>query len=254
MTIFANIFYIGRILIKLVTTNKFILNMKTLVKVLCVVMALLVSFSVSAQKKEKTFAGIIKYAITYEDLDPQYKGQVPTEMITYVKDGKFRMDQVSPMYTMGSVVLEDGSAIVLIDVMGQKLATQQSKEDIEKAKTEAKESGDLKDSEPVVEKTDETKTIAGYKCTKYNVTTDGETMEVFVTEDIAMPASYYDNSQVKGVKGVPMQYTMSTQGMNMTMTAKEVKKGGVNNSMFMITDDYQKLSAEEFAKMLGGGM
>jgi len=229
--------------------------MKTLVKVLCVVMALLVSFAVSAQKKEKTFAGSIKYTITYEDLDPQYKGQVPTEMITYVKDGKVRADQISPMYTMSAISLEDGGAIVLFDVMGQKLAMQQTKEDIEKAKAEAKESGDLKeDSEPVVEKTDETKTIAGYKCTKYNVTTDGETMEVFVTEEIPMPANYYESSQVKGVKGVPMQYSMNTQGMNMTMTAKEVKKGGVNNSMFMITDDYQKVTAEEFAKMLGGGM
>jgi len=229
--------------------------MKTLVKVLCVVMALLVSFSVSAQKKEKAFVGSIKYTITYEDLDPQYKGQVPTEMVTYVgKKGEVRADQVSPVYTMGAITLEDGSAIILIDVMGQKLATQQTKEDVEKAKSEAKESGALKDSEPVVEKTDETKTIAGYKCTKYNVTTDGETMEVFVTEDIPMPDNYYENSQVKGVKGVPMQYTMTTQGMNMTMTAKEVKKGGVNSSMFMITDDYQKLSPEEFSKMLGGGM
>lgn len=229
--------------------------MKTIVKVLCVVMALLVSFSVNAQKKEKAFVGSIKYSITYEDLDPQYKGQVPTEMITYVnKDGKVRADQISPMYTMSAISLTDGGAIILFDVMGQKLAMQQTKEDIEKAKSEAKESGDLKDSEPVVEKTDETKTIAGYKCTKYNVTTDGETMEVFVTEDIPMPDNYYENSQVKGVKGVPMQYTMTSQGMNMTMTAKEVKKGGVNNSMFMITDDYQKVTPEEFSKMLGGGM
>ena len=228
--------------------------MKTIVKILCVVMALLVSFAVSAQKKEKTFAGSIKYAITYEDLDPQYKGQVPTEMITYVKDSKVRMDQVSPMYTMSAITLEDGSAIVLFDVMGQKLAMQQSKEDIEKAKAEAKESGDLKESEPEVKATDEVKTLAGYKCTKYEVTTDGETMEVFVTEDIPMPAIYHENSQVKGIKGVPMQYSMNTQGMNMTMTAKEVKKGGVNNSMFMITDDYQKVTAEEFSKMLGGGM
>ena len=228
--------------------------MKTIVKVLCVAMALLVSFSVSAQKKEKTFAGSIRYSISYEDLDPQYKGQVPTEMITYVKDGKVRMDQISPIYTMGAVTLEDGSAIVLIDIMGQKLATQQTKEDMEKAKAEAKESGDLKDWEPEVKATDETKMIAGYKCTKYEVTTDGETMEVFVTEDIPMPAIYHENSQIKGIKGVPMEYTMSNQGLNMTMTAKEVKKGGVNNSMFMITDDYQKLSAEEFAKMLGGGM
>ena len=229
--------------------------MKTIVKVLCVVMALLVSFSVSAQKKEKAFVGSIKYSITYEDLDPQYKGQVPTEMITYVnKDGKVRADQISPMYTMSAISLTDGGAIILFDVMGQKLAMQQTKEDIEKAKSEAKESGELKDSEPVVEKTDETKTIAGYKCTKYNVTTDGETMEVFVTEDIPMPDNYYENSQVKGVKGVPMQYTMTSQGMNMTMTAKEVKKGGVNNSMFMITDDYQKVTPEEFSKMLGGGM
>lgn len=229
--------------------------MKTIVKVLCVTLALLVSFTVSAQKKEKTFVGSIKYAITYEDLDPQYKGQVPTEMITYVsKDGKVRADQVSPMYTMSAITLPDGGAIVLFDVMGQKLAMEQTKEDIEKAKAEAKESGDLKDEEPVVKATEETKMIAGYKCTKYEVTTDGETMEVFATDEIPMPENYYENSQVKGVKGIPMEYSMSNQGLNMTMTVKEVKKGGVNNSMFMITDDYQKLSAEEFAKMLGGGM
>ena len=228
--------------------------MKTIFKLMCVTLALLVSVSVSAQKKEKPFAGSIKYTITYEDLDPQYKGQVPTEMITYVKDGKVRMDQISPIYTMGAITLEDGSSIVLFDIMGQKLAMQQSKEDVEKAKAEAKESGVLKDEEPIVKATDETKTIAGYKCTKYEVTTDGETMEVFATEDIPMPASYKENSPVKGIKGVPMQYSMTTQGMNMTMTAKEVKKGGVNNSMFMITDDYQKVSAEEFSKMFGGGM
>ncbi|MBO7571775.1 MAG: DUF4412 domain-containing protein [Bacteroidales bacterium] len=229
--------------------------MKTIFKLMCVAMALLVAFSVNAQKKEKTFAGSIKYAITYENLDPQYKGQVPTEMVLYVKDGKIRQDQVSPMYTMSAISLEDGSAIILIDVMGQKLATQQSKEDVEKAKAEAKESGELKDEEPVVKVTDETKTIAGYKCTKVEVTTaDGETMEVFVTEEIPMPANYSDSNPVKGIKGVPMEYSMASQGMNMTMTAKEVKKGGVNNGMFVISDDYQKLSAEEFAKMLGGGM
>ncbi len=225
--------------------------MKTIFKVLCLVMAVCISFSVNAQKKEKTFAGSIRYAITYEDLDPQYKSQVPNEMVMYVKDGKVRMDQVSPMYTMGAVTLEDGSTIVLIDVMGQKLATQQSKEEVEKAKAEV----EAETPEPKVNITDETKTIAGYKCTKVEVTDEnGETVEVFVTEDIPMPEIYHSTSQVKGIKGVPLEYTISNQGMTMTMTAKEVKKGGVSNSMFVISDDYQKLSPEEFSKMLGGGM
>ncbi len=230
--------------------------MKSLLIVLCVMLALCVSFSVNAQKKEKTFAGTIKYAITYEDLDPQYKSQVPTEMIMYIKDGKIRTDQVTPMYTMGAISLEDGSAIILMDItmMGQKVAFEQTKEDIEKAKAEAKEAG-AEEKEPVIKVTDETKTIAGYKCTKIEVTYEGEEpMEVFVTEEIPMPASFAENSQIKGVKGVPMEYSVSQNGISMTMTVKEVKKGGVNNSMFVISDDYTKMSAEEFAKMFGGGM
>jgi len=256
MTIFANIFYIGRILIKLVTTNKFILNMKTLVKVLCVVMALLVSFSVNAQKKVKPFAGIIRYEVSVEgDFDAQTKAQLPTEAVVYVKDGKFRTDQVSPMYTIGQVVLEDGSAIILIEAMGQKMASKQSKEELEKAKAEAKESGAISDKEPVVKITDETKTIAGYKCKKAEITDEnGETMEVFFTDEIVLPESYTENSPIKGINGMLMEYTTTANGMTSTMKAKEVKKGGVNASMFMITDDYTEVPWEQFIQMLGGGM
>lgn len=226
--------------------------MKTIFKVLCLVLALCVSFSVSAQKKAKPFAGIIKYSVTFEgDIDAQTKAQLPTEMVMYIKDGKVRSDQVSPMYTMGAVTLEDGSVIILIEAMGQKMASKQSKEAVEKAKAEAEAE---KTAEPTVNVVDESKTIAGYKCQKAEVTVDGETMEVFFTEEIPMPDSYYENSPVKGIKGVPMEYTTNANGMTMVMTAKEVKKGGVNNSMFMITDDYQEVPWEQFIQMLGGGM
>ena len=196
-----------------------------------------------------TFTGSIKYDITYKNLDPQYKGQVPTETILYVMDDNVRTDQNSPLYTMSAISLEDGGAIVLIDVIGHKLATQQTKDEVEKAQ----ESDNIKTSVPIVKATNEYKTIAGYDCRKYIITTNDENIEVFVTNKINMPTTYYKNSKFKGINGFPMEYTMTSQGMSTTMTAKEVRKSGVNKSMFTIPDDYQKVSPEEFEKMLNGG-
>ena len=230
--------------------------MKTIFKLMCVTLALLVSFSVSAQKKEKPFKGIIRYSVNMEgDFDAQTKAQLPTEAVVYVLGEKLRTDQVSPVVTFGQVVLEDGSAIILVEAMGQKIASKQSKADLDKAKEEAKESGVLSDKEPTVKITDETKMIAGYKCKKAEVTDEnGETMEVFFTDEIVMPANYTENSPIKGINGMLMEYTTTNNGMTSTMTAKEVKKGGVNNSMFMVTDDYQEVPWEQFIQMLGGGM
>ncbi|MCF0207703.1 MAG: DUF4412 domain-containing protein [Bacteroidales bacterium] len=227
--------------------------MKMVFRVLCFALAMLVSFSAAAQKKEKPFAGIIKYSISYGDgIDAQTKAQLPTETNYYFKDGKVRSEQVSPMYTMSQIALENGSVIILIDVMGQKLATTQTKEDIDRIKAE---NADVLPADPKVTTVDEFKTICGYKCQKAEVADEeGNVVEVFFTNEIPVGDSFKEMNPVKGISGVAMEYSISTQGMSMTFTAKEVKKGGVNSSMFVIDDDYTKLPFEDFVNMLGGGM
>lgn len=225
-------------------------------KFMCVLAILLIAFSANAQKKEKTFAGIIKYGITFEsdqELDAQTKAQLPNELLVYVKDGRVRQEQKSAMYSMASITTEKGDVIILMDVMGQKIATRQVKEEIDKSMEEAKSEGELSDLD--YKMVEEYKTIAGYKCQKVEVVDpQGETAEIFVTNEIPVHNSYNDLTMYKGLKGVPLEYVVSQQGFVMTFTAKEVKKGGVNDAMFKITDDYNELSIEEFSSMFGGGM
>lgn len=228
--------------------------MKSIFKVLCVVLALSFSFSANAQKAAKPFVGSIKMSISYQDLPAEYEGQVPSEFVYYFsKDGKFKTDIVSPLYTIGTVINPDGSTVFLYDMMGQKMAYKSPAKELEDkvAEVESKE-----ENEPKINDTGETKVIAGFTCKKYEVTDEnGEITEIFATEEIVMPASF-DKASVnnKGIKGFPMQFSAKQGEWTMTCTVTQVKKGGVNNSMFVISDDYTELSQEQFEGMMKGQM
>lgn len=225
--------------------------MKTTIKLFFVLVAISLSTAGFAQKakKVKTFSGIITYDITYEgeDLDAATTAQLPTQIVVSLNGNKVRNEQVSAFYSMASISdLEKGSAIILIDAMGMKIAVNQTKAEIDKNKAEA----DLKD--PAIKILDETKMIAGYKCKKAEVSMDEEVMEVYFTDEILVPEGMNDNSGFKGINGMLMQYTVNQQGLLMTMTVKEVKKAKVKAGLFLIPDDYEIKTMEELGGMLGG--
>lgn len=225
--------------------------MKTAMKLLFVLVAISLSFSGYSQKakKVKTFAGIVTYDITYEgeDIDEATKAQLPTQIVVSMKGPKVRNEQVSAFYSMASISdLAAGSAIILIDAMGMKIAVNQTKEDIDKNKAEA---GLV---EPEIKFLDETKVIAGYKCKKAEVITGEDVVEVYYTEEIAVPSGMNDNNGFKGINGMLMQYTINQQGMVMTMTVKSVVKGKVGSGLFVIPDDYEIKTMEELGGMFGG--
>jgi len=225
--------------------------MKTAMKLLFVLVAISLSLSGYSQKakKVKTFTGIVTYDITYEgeDIDEATKAQLPTQIVVSMKGPKVRNEQVSAFYSMASISdLAAGSAIILIDAMGMKIAVNQTKEDIDKNKAEA---GLV---EPEIKFLDETKVIAGYKCKKAEVITGEDVVEIYYTEEIAVPAGMNDNNGFKGINGMLMQYTINQQGMVMTMTVKSVVKGKVGSGLFVIPDDYEIKTMEELGGMFGG--
>jgi len=220
-------------------------------KLLFVLVAISLSLSGYSQKakKVKTFTGIVTYDITYEgeDIDEATKAQLPTQIVVSMKGPKVRNEQVSAFYSMASISdLAAGSAIILIDAMGMKIAVNQTKEDIDKNKAEA---GLV---EPEIKFLDETKVIAGYKCKKAEVITGEDVVEIYYTEEIAVPAGMNDNNGFKGINGMLMQYTINQQGMVMTMTVKSVVKGKVGSGLFVIPDDYEIKTMEELGGMFGG--
>ncbi|HOZ29282.1 MAG TPA: DUF4412 domain-containing protein [Bacteroidales bacterium] len=225
--------------------------MKTTFGLLCILLSLSITISGYAQKakKVKSFGGIITYDITYEGegIDATTLAQLPSQLVVSINGNKIRNEQISPLYSMSSISnFDDGSTIVLIDMMGMKIAVNQSKEEMEKNLAEA----GIKD--PEIKILDETKVIAGYNCKKAEVTTGEDVVEVYFTDELIVPAGINDQNGFKGINGLLMQYTVNQQGMIMTMTVKEIKKAKVKSGMFVIPDDYEIKTAEELGGMLGG--
>lgn len=221
--------------------------MKTIIKLFFVLVVMSLSVSGYAQKV-KTFNGVVKYGIAYEgeEVDAATKAQLPTEIVVSISGKKVRSEQATPMYKMATVSnLGDGSTIILFDYMGMKIAVNQTKEESEASKLESKY------EDPIIKFVDETKVIAGYTCKKAEVTMDEDIIEVYYTDEVAVPAGINDNSGFKGINGLLMQYSMNQNGMIMIMTVKEVKKSKPQMGLFLIPDDYDVKTMKEFGGMLG---
>jgi len=208
----------------------------------------LVSINGMAQKS-KSFVGYISYDIkTLGEVEPAMAAQLPTENLVYFNGAKTRIEQKS---AMGSTVIisniETKEQIVLIDIMGQKYALKSSKEETENAQSQIPKG--------TVTMGTETKTIAGYNCKKADFTQDGKTSAIWITDEINLNNSNWQ-TQYKDVEGVMLEYNQITgqEGeINLLITAKEVKKEKVKDSMFTVPAGYQEMSLTEFKKMFGGG-
>ena len=210
-------------------------------------LALIASFSNVSAQKSNDFQGTVTYNVAVEgEMDAMTKAQIPTEMSQTYKGTKIRTEQKS---SMGSTIIISDSetkiTTILIDMMGNKMAITQTKEDADKA---IKEMPEVK-----VTYLDETKNIAGYNCKKATVEVMGEeksNLEVYYTDEIVV-SNPNSLSFFKDIKGVLLEYTQSAGELKMKFTAKEIKKSKVKDSLYEIPEGYQQLTQEQFRSMLG---
>ena len=100
---------------------------------------------------------------------------------------------------------------------------------------------------------EETKKIAGYDCKKASYTVyveeqkDSVSIDLFYTPEI--PVIY--NSQFENLKGLPLEYSLNTQGMTMEFVANKVDVKKLSKTLFEVTKDYEKITLEEFKSMMG---
>ena len=211
-------------------------------------MAVAIALPTLAQKK---FEGTIKFDLSYEDLPAEMaamEAMLPDEMVTVVKGEKSRLEQSMGM-GMSSVTITDmkkGSGILLMDMMGKKVAMEMTKEELEKMD----KNGSSK-KKPEFKYIDGEKEIAGFKCKKAIVVLEGAgEMELYYTEGLPAGAS----TQFEGLKGFPLEYTIAQGPMKIKVTASSVKQEKINSSLFEIPDGYDKMTFEEFQKSMGGMM
>lgn len=212
-------------------------------------LAVLTILNVSAQKKG-SFEGTITYTISFEGsgLPPEALTMLNgSELITYIKGEKRRADMnMAIQSTSAFTDTKTKSVITLMDIMGQKFLIKMTEADIKKEEDKA--------PAITIKYLDETKVIAGYKCKKAEVTMKSkegkeDVLNVFYTDEI--PTSDI-KAPYKGLKGFPMEYSMSTNGIKMNFTTKAVSKDPVPDSKFDIPKEgYKEVTMDELQKMAG---
>ena len=204
------------------------------------IIAVLFALPTQAQKK---FEGSVTYGIEYKDLPAEMasmEAMLPEEMTIRIKGDKARIEQSLGM-GMSQIVISDSkneSGILLMDMMGKRIAIEMSKEELE-------EMNKKKDTEPKIEYNDsDTKEIAGYQCKKAVIITESGKIELYYTDELPSGA----HKEFEGLKGFPLQYSVSNGPMNMIMTASAVTKEKLDKGMFEIPEGYENQSFEDFQK------
>lgn len=191
------------------------------------------------------FEGKIAYEISYNDLPAEMKGyeaMLPKEMSIQLKGNKSRVEQ-NQMMGKNVIVsdMDQKNGFMEMEMAGQKLRMNISTEefDVEEGKIEN------------IEYVDESKTIAGYPCKKAIIKDDSGNlaMTVFYTEKIKNQAQ----KEFVGLKGFPLEYSMSQNGINMVMTAATITEESVSDDLFQKSEGFQDITQEDLQKMMMGG-
>lgn len=213
----------------------------------------LTALSLNAQIKE----GYVLYDMKLEGLPPEQAAMMG-DMETKVsfKNGKALTEMTSMMFTNQTLVDEAGM-VMLMEQMGNKIAVKQTKEEMEKAVAKEKD----KPADPKIEYTTETKTIAGYECKKAIVTVVGkdkkeEKVDLWYCEKFDNPnkeGKGRGQSIMKGLKGMPFEYSGGNGGMKFKMVAKEVSIEPIADTKFNLsTEGYKIMTMDELKSMQGG--
>jgi len=159
-------------------------------------------------------------------------------------NSKMNVQMMGGMVTM-DILTETASenTTLLMNMMGRKVKVKKDAEETE-------EEAGKPDFDITYDKAD-TKKIAGYDCIKA-ILTDKETKEsikMYITESLAPSVALLDE-MFPGIKGLPMEIMISSQGMGATITALNVKKS-VDKTAFDIPEGYEEMTPEQFQKEMG---
>ncbi len=145
---------------------------------------------------------------------------------------------------------DDKKFDMLMDMMGQKMWIASTLDEMAKDE-QAKKALDTK----VEYNKEDKKVILGYNCYAMSMSSPDNpdvVIKGYVTEDIKTDANIIQGFQAVKFSGFPMEYTMKTEAMTMTMTTKEIKESIDTSSLMAKTDGYTKMTMAEFKSKMGG--
>lgn len=191
-------------------------------------------------------SGYIKYNMSYTEsnMTKEELEMMPEETEMWFKGDLVKLRMPMGMGMQSDVLILKDKVVLLMDLMGNKLAMESTKTEVEEQNSASKK---------VVVKliTGETKNIAGFECKKAMLSTPGEKdMIVWYSDKIKSNGSWY--FQMSEIKGFPLEFSMKTGEISVRMTAKEVRMEHVDDIEFSVSSDYKVMSQADMMKMMGG--
>lgn len=216
--------------------------------ILLVILIALFSLTMQAQKKIAELTLVYDAAISTGDNQPKLADAFDGATTTvYIKGTMSRSEMSSALATFTSIHdSRTGTAVVLQEISGQKLLIRMTADNW-KEKNKRYEGITFTN-------TNETKTIAGYKCIKAVATMkDGSSFTVYYTKDIIPENAEYD-IQFKNLDGLPLEYELTNGTLKIKYTVSKINMNPVPASKFDIPKSgYRELTYEESRKMGIGG-
>jgi GLPGLI family protein len=202
---------------------------------------LVTTFTVYAQKPVSELTMVYDITVETNSDKPQMANMFNGATTTiYLKGASNRTEAVTSLGT--STTIYDGktkSAVVLKEYGNQKILVRMTAQNWLDA--------NKKYDGIVFTKTTETKTIAGYNCTKSTGTLqDGTEIIIYTTKDIIPESKEYNNNQFKNAEGLVLEFQFSVSGTKITNTASKVTIGTVSAIKFDIPKTgYREMTYEE---------
>jgi GLPGLI family protein len=217
--------------------------MKRSFTIITVFLLSLTSIAAMAQKKVSELTLVYDASISTGENQPKLADAFDGATTTvYIKGNLSRSEMLSALASFTTIHdARTGGAVVLQEISGQKLLIKMTPENW-KDKNKRYEGISFKTLE-------ETKIIAGYKCSKAIATMkDGSSFTVYYTKEI-MPENNDYNVQFKNLEGLPLEYELNQGKLKIKYTVSKINMNPVPASKFDIPKSgYRELSYEESRK------
>lgn len=186
--------------------------------------------------------GVIEYDAEPVDKAHPMADLAPTKMTVRFKDNKSCVDLSAGMGLFSTSFISDPETRTmtqLVKLLNKKYAHVFDSIELRKENE--------KTPKMAIQKTNETKMIAKYKCRKARVTfpgTDLPGFDIYYTTDINIQNPNWSNP-FSEIEGVLLEYQMTRHGMEMHFTAKAVNPIEVDDAVFEVPEDYKVIGKPE---------
>ena len=220
-------------------------------KLIFIAAMLLIGANSFAQTGKKLSEGILIYTVEWKlpEQMAAMSSNFPTELKVYFKGDSSSLKTESPMYSSTNItnISKEYERLLLeIPMMNKKFSVIFSPADQDKM---AANMPDL-----VLTAGTDTKTIAGYNATKYDVTEkkSNQNTTAWFTKDVEVTTQnpltrFYNKSY-----GFPVEFVSYMNGLSIKATLKEIKAEAIPAGSFSASKDYEEITLDQLMQMQGG--